>query len=59
MYDDFHLCENLRKPREDCLFMKLITVELEPLDEFLDGTFGLERKQREAEGNISPLPRII
>jgi hypothetical protein len=39
--------------------VELILVERQALDQFLDGTFRLERQQGEAIRNVSPLPWIF
>lgn len=54
-----HLGENLSEQSEHSLLVKFISVILEALDEFLDRTFRLERKKRQAICNIAPLPRIF
>ena len=43
----------------DALFVQLIAIELEALDELLDGPVGLEGEEREAERDVAPLPRVL
>jgi hypothetical protein len=54
-----HLGEDLSKSVVYVFLMKFVTVELQPFDQFLHGSFRLEREKRQAEGNVSPLPGIF
>jgi hypothetical protein len=54
-----YLGKNLSKATVYLFLMKFVTVELQPFDQFLHGSFGFERQKRQAEGNVSPLSRIF
>lgn len=39
--------------------MQLVAIERQALDELLHRAFRLERKQRQAERDVAPLPRVL
>lgn len=51
--------KNFLEAHEDLFFMELVAVELEPIDELLDRSFGLEGQQRQAIGYVAPLTWIF
>lgn len=53
------LGEDLLEARVHGLLVQLVAVELEALDELLDGPLRLERQQREAERDVAPLARLV
>ena len=54
-----HLLQDLGEEPEDLRFVQLVAVELEPLDELLDGALGLEGEQGETEGDVAPLAGVF
>lgn len=54
-----YLDEDFLKARVHAFFVQLVSVERQALDELLHRAFRLERKQRQAERDVAPLPRVI
>lgn len=54
-----YLGEDLSEPIIYKLFMKFVAVELQAFYQFLHRPFGFKREKGQAEGNVSPLARIL
>jgi len=54
-----YLDEDLLEARIHAFFVQLVAVERQALDELLDRALRLERKQRQTERNVAPLPRVL
>ena len=54
-----HLREDLLEARVHGLLVELVAVELQALDEPLDGSVRLVREKRETIGDITPLPGVL
>lgn len=53
------LGEDLLEARVHGLLVQLVAVELEALDELLDGALGLEGEEGETERDVAPLARVV
>jgi hypothetical protein len=54
-----YLGEDFLKARVHAFFVQLVAVERQALDELLHRAFRLEWKQRQAECDVAPLPRVL
>jgi len=54
-----HLGEDLAKALVDRLLVELVLVEGDTLDKLLDGRVAVEGEERQAEGNVAPLARLV
>ena len=54
-----HFREDLLEARVHDLFVELVAVELQALDQPLHGLLRLEGEEAEAERDVPPLPRVV
>ena len=54
-----YLDEDLLEARIHALFVQLVAVQRQALDELLHRALRFKRKQRQAERNVAPLTRVL